>query len=114
LSLIDVTQVSQIPPGVMKSFSAGDKQVLIASYESKYYCIENKCPHAGGNLSEGKLEGNIVTCPVHGSRFDITTGKCVSGPKIGIIRLKAMDVPAYEIKVEGNMIKVDIQGSKNT
>lgn len=108
--MIEVAQVSQMPPGVMKSFPAGDKRILIINYDGKYYAIDNKCPHAGGNLSEGKLEGKIVTCPNHGSKFDITTGSCVLGPKIGFIRLKVRDALVYEIDVEGNSIKVEIQG----
>jgi len=111
MSFIEVAQVSQVPPGVMKSFPAGDKQLLIANYDGKYYAIDNKCPHAGGNLSDGKLEGKIITCPNHGSKYDVTTGKCILGPKIGFIKLKAKDALGYEIKVDGNSIKVEIQAS---
>jgi nitrite reductase (NADH) small subunit len=108
MTLIKVAQVSQLPPGVMKSFPAGDKQVLIINYEGKYYAIDNKCPHAGGRLSEGKLEGKILSCPNHINSYDITTGRRVPGLKIGSSTEKSLDATVYEIKVEGNSIKVDI------
>jgi 3-phenylpropionate/trans-cinnamate dioxygenase ferredoxin subunit len=72
MTWIEVAQVGQFPATGMKSFSVGDKDVLIASYEGKYYALDNICPHAGGHLSDGVLEGSRVTCPMHGSKFDIT------------------------------------------
>jgi 3-phenylpropionate/trans-cinnamate dioxygenase ferredoxin subunit len=109
MSFIEVAQVTQVPPGIMKSFSAGDRQILVANYDARFYAIDNKCPHAGGSLSEGKLEGKIVTCPIHGSKFDVTTGRGMLGPKIGFIRLKPRDALAYEIRVEGNSLKIDFE-----
>lgn len=92
----------------MKSFVVGDKQILVANVEGKYYAINNICTHAGGNLSAGKLDGKIVTCPRHGSQFDVTTGICVAGPKIMFIRLKTKSEPAYRVVAEGENIKIDI------
>jgi len=108
MNFIEVAQVNQVALGAMQSFPARDKQILIANYDGKYYAIDNKCPHEGTNLSDGKLEGKIVTCPHHGSKFDVTTGSCISGPKIGFLRLKAKNALHYEVKVDGNSIKVDI------
>jgi len=113
MGYIEVAQVSQVPPGGMKSLPAGDREVLIASYEGMYYALGNKCPHAGGDLSAGKLEGKIVTCPKHGSKYEVTTGRCVLGPKTGFLRLKARNTQVYEIKVDGNSLKIDIQGLMN-
>ena len=55
-----------------------------------------------------QLEGKIATCPRHGSKFDISTGKSISGPKIGFLKLKTKKEPSYEIKIEGDKIKVKI------
>ena len=92
----------------MKSYPAGGKQILIANVDGKLYAIDNVCTHAGGELSKGKLDGNIVTCPKHRSKFDVTTGKCVSGPKIGLLKFKAKDETGYEVKVEENRIKINV------
>jgi len=108
MSFIEVAQVNEVSTGTMKSYSTGGKQILIANIDGKLYAINDVCTHAGGDLSKGKLEGKIVTCPRHGSKFDVTTGKCISGPKIGFLRLKAKDETAYEVKVEENRIKINV------
>jgi nitrite reductase/ring-hydroxylating ferredoxin subunit len=108
MSFVEVGQVNEVPMGVMKSYSAGGKQILISNIDGKFYAMNNTCTHAGGDLSKGKLEGKIVTCPNHGAKFDITTGKCISGPKIGFLKLKAKDETVFEVKVEENKIKIAI------
>jgi len=64
----------------MKAVQAGDLQVLIVNVCGNFYAVDALCTHYAGDLSQGKLEGKILTCPVHASRFDVTSGKVVSGP----------------------------------
>ena len=93
----------------MKIIKLEEKEILIANVDGNYYAIGNRCTHAGGDLSRGTLEGNIVTCPKHGSKFDVTTGKVVSGPKILFLRPKIKDEPSYEVKVEGKDVLLKIE-----
>jgi 3-phenylpropionate/trans-cinnamate dioxygenase ferredoxin subunit len=102
LSFVKVAEASEIPVGKMKMVKLGDKEVLIANVNGNYYAIANRCTHKGGDLSKGSLDGNIITCPLHGSRFDVTTGKAVSGPKIAFLKAKTSDEPSFEVKIEGN------------
>jgi nitrite reductase/ring-hydroxylating ferredoxin subunit len=108
MSFIEVAQVNEVPPGTMKSFSAGGKQVCIANVEGKFFAINSVCTHAGGDLSKGTLQGKVITCPRHSSKFDVTNGKCISGPKIGFLKLKAKDETVFEVKIEDNKIKVSV------
>jgi 3-phenylpropionate/trans-cinnamate dioxygenase ferredoxin subunit len=101
MEYIEVAREGQIPAGSMKSFSVKGKPVLVANVDGKYYAIGNKCTHLWGDLSKGKLEGKVVTCRLHGSRFDVTSGERLSGPAKN-------NEPAYEVKVEGDSIKVGI------
>lgn len=103
-----VCKVLDIKDGTMKKFEIGGKEILISNIDGKYYAINNKCTHRNGDLSQGKLEGNIVTCPKHGSKFDITTGKVVSGPKIPLLKLKINDEERYEIKIDGDFLYIKI------
>ncbi|MEM3403125.1 MAG: Rieske 2Fe-2S domain-containing protein [Nitrososphaeria archaeon] len=103
-----VAEASDIPIGKMKSIKMKDKEILIADVNGKYYAIGNRCTHRGGDLSKGILENNVVTCPLHGAKFDVTTGKVVSGPKIGPINAKTKDGIIYEVKVEGNEIMIKV------
>jgi 3-phenylpropionate/trans-cinnamate dioxygenase ferredoxin component len=105
-NIFDIAAIDQVPPGTMKSFKVMDREILIANVGGKFYAIGNKCTHRGGNLSGGKLEGNIVTCPRHGARFDLTTGKNLAGPGIGPLRIKVADEPVFELKTEGAKLQV--------
>jgi 3-phenylpropionate/trans-cinnamate dioxygenase ferredoxin subunit len=99
--LVEVCKTDEIPEGVMKGFKVEGKEILVANYQGKYYAIGEKCTHMGGDLSKGKLEGRIVTCPRHHSQFDVTTGNLLKGPA-------KKNEPSYEVKVEGQIIKVNI------
>jgi nitrite reductase/ring-hydroxylating ferredoxin subunit len=82
---------------------------LIANVDGDFYAIGNSCTHAGGDLSKGSLEGKIVTCPRHGAKFDVTTGKVVSGPKVLFLHPKIKDEPSYEVKIEGNEVLLKVE-----
>jgi nitrite reductase/ring-hydroxylating ferredoxin subunit len=107
--------VSQLPPGSMKEVKSGGEDILIANVGGKIYAIANRCPHMGGNLSKGELEGPIVTCPLHGSQIDVTSGRVArwlkgSGlvSKIGNAFNHPAEVKQYEVTVSGENISVKI------
>ena len=104
LSFTKVAETSEIPNGKMKMVKVKDKEILIANVNDSFYAIANLCIHKGGSLSEGSLEGNIVTCPIHGSRFDVTTGKCIHRPRNILIEAKTDDAMSYELRVDGEDI----------
>ena len=104
MSFVKVGELSEVPVGRMKMFKVGEKEYLVANVNGNYYAIGNRCTHANADFSQGSLEGNIVTCPKHKSKFDVTTGKVISGPKMPLIHPKIKDEPFYEVKVEGNAI----------
>ena len=79
---VRVAGKTEIPIGKMKKVSFLDREILIANVNGNYYAIGNKCTHTGGDLSQGILEGNVVICPKHNSKFDVTTGKVVAPPKV--------------------------------
>lgn len=106
MEFVKVASASEVPAGKMKMVKVGETEVLIANVGGKYYAISNRCTHAGGSLSEGSLEGNVVTCPKHGSKFDLTSGKAVQGPKIAFFKLKTKDEQTFEVKADGPDILV--------
>jgi 3-phenylpropionate/trans-cinnamate dioxygenase ferredoxin subunit len=108
-------KVSQIAPGRMMQFKSGTWDILLANVDGRIYAVDNKCPHMGGNLSRGELEGSIVTCPLHGSQFDVTSGQVVrwlKGSGIASTIGKAFKHPStikhYEVTIEGDDIKLKI------
>ena len=68
-----VTKTSDVPPGQMKVVNLGGEEIAIANVDGIYFAFGNFCPHEGGPLGEGELEGTAVTCPWHFTVFDVTT-----------------------------------------
>lgn len=65
------------------------------------YAAGDVCPHAGAKLSEGTLDGAVVTCPLHGSQFDVRSGERVRGPA-------DLPVPTYRVAIEGGVAFIEI------
>ncbi len=93
-----------IPAGLSESagavVSAGSKTLALFSVGGEIHAIDNVCPHRGGPLGEGHLEGSVVRCPFHSWTFDVKTGECVGRPGIG--------VPRYAVLQEGGRHWVEI------
>lgn len=90
-----------IKPGEMKSYTAGEKHVLIANVDGEFYAMDNVCSHRGCPLAEGYLEDNIVTCPCHGAQFDVRTGEVKAPPA-------TMPQKKFKVKLEGNDLLVEV------
>lgn len=60
--------------GQMSEITVGDAQVLLARVAGQYYAVQGLCPHMGGHLARGRLDGPVVSCPRHGSQFDLRDG----------------------------------------
>ena len=105
---VRVAGKAEIPVGKMKAVKAALHEILIANVNGVYYAIGNVCAHMGGDLSKGVLEGNVVTCPKHRAKFDVTTGKVVSHPQMRLFHPKASDEPTYQVKVENEDIMLKL------
>ena len=76
----EVGASTDFPEGELKLASASGMPVLLVRRGGQLFAISNTCSHAGGPLDEGTLEGDIVICPWHASRFDVRTGRVCGGP----------------------------------
>ncbi|HEX6349892.1 MAG TPA: Rieske 2Fe-2S domain-containing protein [Candidatus Dormibacteraeota bacterium] len=75
-----VGKATDFGEGMLKLVQAGDMPVLITRVSGKLYAIANTCSHAGGPLNEGSLDGDVVTCPWHSSKFCVRDGAVRGGP----------------------------------
>ena len=126
---VDIANLDEIPPGKMKHAETDGNEILVAIVEGRFYALCDRCSHNNVPLSMGHLKDNVVTCPMHGARFDIKTGKKISDPTMPSInteslpsnlqkymqhagqimsRIKTYDQKKYEVKLEGNSVKVKI------
>ena len=101
--LIKVADVADVPAGQCKTVMAGDRELALCNVNGTFYAIDNMCPHQGGPLGEGFLDGTVVSCPWHGWRFDVCSGKSPVIP--------SAKVDAYAVVVEGTEVKVKLNGN---
>lgn len=104
-----VAQTNEVKDGEKKKLTIDDKVILLTNVKDTYYAIDNRCPHMGGSLYDGNLDGDQITCPKHGSVFDVKTGEVVQSGKILFMKVKVGNVQAYPVKVEGTDILVGIE-----
>ncbi len=97
-----VCGVDDLRDGEMKLFELAGYEYLVIRRGDQFYGLDNFCTHEGGTLSEGKLEGDDVVCPVHGGRFRIRTGDVTSPPP-------SFPLESYPMKIEGKDVLLDIK-----
>ena len=92
---------AELSPGKGTVVELNGAKIAIFNVDGTFYAMDDTCTHAGGPLSEGELDGTVVTCPWHGATFDIKTGGVLGGPA-------ASGVSGYEVKVEGDDVLVEV------
>jgi len=73
----DVLGVSDLADGAMTDVEVGEETLLLARVGDSFYASQSRCPHLHGHLAEGRLDGTVVTCPRHGSQFNLTDGHVI-------------------------------------
>ncbi len=89
-----------LAPGEVTEIIIGGTAIAVVNSDGDYHALSNSCPHAGGPLGEGTMEGSILRCPYHGWTFDVTTGQCQTNPEVV--------VPTYQVHVEGDAVCVKL------
>lgn len=95
----DVGSMADFSEGKLVRAQTGDMPVLLVRLGDRLNAIAATCSHAGGPLDEGKLEGDIVTCPWHSSRFCVADGAVKDGPA-------TFDQPALLVREENGKVQV--------
>ena len=81
---IKVAKTAEVPPGQGRVVQAGAKSLALFNVDGAYHAIDNTCPHRGGPMGEGDLEGRLAICPWHGWRWDVATGANANNPAVKI------------------------------
>ena len=96
---VTVAKASDLAEGGLHRFDVGGTPVAVANAGGNLYAFGNTCTHEGCSLAQGRLDGTTVTCPCHGSRFDVTSGAVLHGPA-------RQPVASYAVRVEGKDIQI--------
>ncbi|MBX3234889.1 MAG: Rieske (2Fe-2S) protein [Nitrospiraceae bacterium] len=97
---VTIAKVGDIPPGTCRTVDVQGIFLALCNVEGTYRVVDNTCPHAGGPLGEGQLQGELLVCPWHGWRFNVRTGERQENPEIR--------VPVIEVRVLGEEIQVKV------
>ena len=96
---IKVADTSDIPMGRALVVVVGDRRIALCNVDGQFYAIDDLCTHDGGALDQGELQGDVIECPRHGARFNVSTGKVLALPAVKPLN-------TYPLKVEGSEIRV--------
>ena len=114
-SFIPVDRTKDYKESTKKKVAVDGAEIMLVKAGKKYYAVNNRCPHLNASLSRGKLEGTIITCPSHGSQFDVTTGQVVRWMKgygswsvVSDEFKRENALKTYNVKVEGDTILIEI------
>ena len=95
-----LADLKDLPPGELIEIEHSEKLYALCNVEGEIRAVAGLCPHQGGPLGEGVLNGDLIGCPWHMWEFDSKSGGCTFGD--------GASVATYPVRVEGRDILVDI------
>jgi 3-phenylpropionate/trans-cinnamate dioxygenase ferredoxin subunit len=97
---LDVARVDEIAPGTRRVVDVDGMAVAVFNLGGEFFAIRDVCPHDGGELSDGELEGEEIICPRHGARFSVRTGAVLGPPAYE-------DLRTFRVRVAQGMVQLE-------
>lgn len=102
--------MSDVPPLAAVAIGEGEgvaveirgQDVFVCRSGGRLYAVSNRCTHAGSRLDGGKVCDGVVACPLHGAKFRLSTGECLSS------RLNYASLQTFPVREEGGQVHVDV------
>ena len=97
MASVKVARAADVPVGQGRVVQAGARSLALWNVDGAYHVIDNTCPHRGGPMGDGDLDGRLAICPWHGWRWDVTTGANANNPavKIACFPTRVVDGDVY-------------------
>lgn len=95
-----IAAVGEVAAGSACVVDVGGRRVALFNVDGTHWVLDDACPHRGGPLSEGGLDGAVVTCPWHGWRWDVQSGASVNNP--------SLRVGCFPVTIEGGDVFIDL------
>lgn len=96
---LDVASIAELTPGTRRVIDMDGTAVAVFNLDGEYFAFQDFCPHDGGDLANGELEGEVIICPRHGARFSIKTGAVLGPPAYE-------DIRTYPVRVADGRVQV--------
>ena len=98
---IEAASPEELGNGERLFIEVDDLQIVLFNIAGEFFATEDVCSHDDGPLGDGEIEGYKITCPRHGAKFDLRSGKALTLPAI-------VDIPSYPVRVVDNKIVIGI------
>ena len=98
---VKICSVEDIPDNEPLAIEVDGMPIAICRVGDKLYAIEDVCPHQGASYEGGEVDGEVLTCPLHGWRTNIVTGRSLEAP--------AIEIETYEVRVENGFVYIKIE-----
>ncbi len=99
-TFVKVASIDEVAEGTGRAVLANGRRVALFNVAGNFYAIDGICPHQGGPLGEGYLEGTVVSCPWHFWQFDVVKGHAPDFPEA--------EIQTFRVKVEGRDVLVEV------
>lgn len=131
MKFVSVLKLKNLPLGKKKRVQINGEEILVANVKGKIHAVSDRCGHMGVSLSMGQMTDGEIECPLHGSIFDVETGRLISDqPRkalyrkikrdienllddFGIPSIKIKPLKVYPVEVRNGIIKVGVENSGN-
>ena len=94
-----VASVADVAEGKMLAVDVAGREVLVCHTRDGWFALDNVCTHAYSRLSEGRLRGSRIVCPLHGASFDCRTGAVLGAPAVQPLK-------TYTVRIVGEDVEV--------
>ena len=97
---VQAARMDEVVPGTARVVSIFGTQYALYEVDGELFASKNACPHAGGALGEGDLDGCTITCPFHAFQYDVRTGECLGG--------QADALATVRVKVDRELVLLEV------
>jgi nitrite reductase/ring-hydroxylating ferredoxin subunit len=98
--MVFAAKLSEVPNFGKKVVTVNGRELLLINIKGQIFACENECPHQGSPLQAGIVKDNYLSCPRHGYRFDLTSGRCLDHPEFTL--------QVFPAELRGSEIFVDL------
>ena len=98
---LKIATIGDVAAGKMKRIDLAGRRLLLANIGGSYYVTDDTCTHEDASLCTGSLKGELVKCPLHGSRFNLRTGEALEEPA-------TENLKTYPVRVHGQDILIEL------
>jgi 3-phenylpropionate/trans-cinnamate dioxygenase ferredoxin subunit len=102
---LDAGRAGELREGTMKRVDLGGRRILLANVGGRLCAVDDTCTHEEASLSAGVLQGELVKCPLHNSRFNVRTGEALEEPAEEPLR-------TYPVREEGGRVLIGVPGGQ--